>query len=58
MEQMLQDAREAAAVMKHKYNLPLALIIVDTMAAASGVADENDAAQTQVVMNAHVVPRP
>jgi RecA-family ATPase len=57
-EQMLQDAREAAAVMKHKYNLPLALIIVDTMAAASGVADENDAAQTQVVMNAHVVPRP
>jgi RecA-family ATPase len=51
LEQMKKDARDAAAVMQSRYGLPLALIVVDTMAAASGVEDENDAAQGQAVMN-------
>lgn len=37
--------------MQEQYGLPLALIIIDTVAAGAGFDDENSAAETQKVMN-------
>ena len=51
LERMIEIAHEAAMGMKEKFALPLALIVIDTMAAAAGFQDENDAAQAQAVMN-------
>ena len=51
LERLIEIAQEAAIGMKEKFGLPLAMIVIDTMAAAAGFADENDAAQAQAVMN-------
>jgi hypothetical protein len=48
---LVEIAREAEAGMRKKFGLPLALIAVDTMAAAAGFQDENDSANAQSVMN-------
>lgn len=45
-------ARAVADDLEAKHGVPLVLIIVDTMAAAAGFTDENDAAQGQRAMNA------
>jgi hypothetical protein len=47
-------AQEAAARIKAEFDLPLALIVIDTIASAAGYrksGDENDAATTQAVIN-------
>ena len=47
-------ANEAAARMKDEFDVPLALIVIDTIVAAAGFVksgDENDAAVGQVIMN-------
>lgn len=51
-DQLMLTADIAAAEMRERYDLPLALIIVDTVAAGAGFDDENSAAETQKVMNA------
>ena len=43
-------ATAAAAKMRAEFDLPLALIVIDTLMAASDFEDENDAAQGQKVM--------
>ena len=48
---LIKLAREAAAAMKERFGVDLALIVIDTMAAAAGFESENDAAQAQQVMN-------
>ncbi|MBP2497805.1 hypothetical protein ABID82_004010 [Methylobacterium sp. PvP062] len=45
-------ADAAVRELRERYDLPLALIIVDTVAAGAGFDDENSAAETQKVMNA------
>lgn len=45
-------AEQAAALLRERYDLPLALIIIDTVAAGAGFDDENSAAETQKVMGA------
>ena len=44
-------AAEAAARCRAEFDLPLALIVVDTLTAAAGFDDENSASETQKVMN-------
>ena len=51
IELMVEIARKAASEMQEKFNLPIALIVIDTMAAAARFENENDAAQAQAVMN-------
>ena len=48
---LISTAEEAAEEMQERYRLPLALIVVDTVAAGAGFDDENSAAETQKVMN-------
>jgi hypothetical protein len=43
-------AKEAAELLRERYGLPLALIVIDTVAAGAGFDDENSAAETQKVM--------
>ena len=45
-------AKLAAEHMAEAFDLPLALIVVDTVAAGAGFVDENSAAEAQRVMNA------
>jgi hypothetical protein len=45
-------AKAAAERMEEAYGLPLALIVIDTVAASAGVTDENAAAENHRVMNA------
>lgn len=45
-------AKVAAEHLASAFNLPLALIVLDTVAAAAGFTDENSAAEAQRVMNA------
>ncbi|ACA20975.1 conserved hypothetical protein [Methylobacterium sp. 4-46] len=42
----------AVSQLRERYDLPLALIVLDTVAAGAGFDDENSAAETQRVMNA------
>ena len=49
---LVATARSAAEIMRQRFGLPLALIVIDTVAAASGVVDENAAAEGHRVMNA------
>src|SRR5262249_24803843 len=51
LEHMVDVAHQAQAGMQEKFGLPLALNVVDTMAAAAGFEDENNAAEAQNVMN-------
>ena len=50
--QLVAVAKAAAGHLREGFDLPLALIIVDTVAAAAGFGDENSAAEAQRVMNA------
>ena len=52
LDRLIATAQVAARHMRERFDLPLALIIVDTLAAASGVSSENDSAEGQKVMNA------
>jgi hypothetical protein len=52
VEHLALTAEAAAAEMRERYDLPLVLIIIDTVAAGAGFDDENSAAETQKVMNA------
>ncbi|ACB28436.1 ATP-binding protein [Methylobacterium radiotolerans] len=44
-------AEAAAARFRSAFDLPLVLIVIDTLAAAAGFDDENSAAETQKVLN-------
>lgn len=48
---LLEFVSAAAKAMTEKYNVPLVLIIIDTLAAAAHFKDENDAAEGQKVMD-------
>lgn len=48
---LLQFAEEAAKRMQEKYNVPLVLIIIDTLAASARFKDENAAAEVQQAMD-------
>jgi hypothetical protein len=50
--QLVVVAKAAAEQLRRVFDLLLALIIVDTVAAAAGFGDENSAAEAQRVMNA------
>ncbi|BAU89367.1 hypothetical protein MPPM_0762 [Methylorubrum populi] len=50
--QLVETAKVAAEHLAEAFDLPLALIIIDTMAAGAGFMDENSAAEAQRVMNA------
>lgn len=52
LDRLIATARAAADRMREEYAVPLALIIIDTVSAAAGFADENSAAEGQKVMNA------
>ncbi|CAA2157064.1 hypothetical protein MBRA_02482 [Methylobacterium brachiatum] len=45
-------ARHAAERMRSEFDLPLALIVIDTIAAGAGFDDENSSAEGQKLMNA------
>lgn len=51
VETLILTALQAAEVMRERYDLPLALIVVDTVAAGAGFEDENSAAEAQKLMN-------
>jgi len=51
VEWMIAKAREEQAYFQNQFGLDLVLIGIDTMAAAAGWQNENDAAQAQIVMN-------
>jgi hypothetical protein len=50
--ELIAMAREAEMETQQKFGVPLAVILVDTMSAAAGFADENSAADVQPVMDA------
>jgi hypothetical protein len=50
LEKLKAHAQEAAKHAREKFDLPLALIVIDTVSAAAGFTDENSAAETQKVM--------
>ncbi|MCJ2068156.1 AAA family ATPase [Methylobacterium sp. J-030] len=50
--QLATVAKMAAEHLAKVFDLPLALIVIDTVAAGAGFTDENSAAETQRVMNA------
>lgn len=52
LEILVATARAAADRLKTEFDIPLALIIIDTVAAGAGFDDENAAAENQKVMNA------
>ncbi len=54
VDKLCRLANEAAAELKRKFDLPVALIIIDTMITAAGFAagEDNDAAAAQKVMTA------
>ena len=51
---LCRTANQAAADLHHKFGLPVALIVIDTMITAAGFAagEDNDASAAQKVMNA------
>ena len=51
IERLKALAKQAAERLEQNFNCELALIVVDTLAAAAGFDDENSAAETQKVMN-------
>lgn len=52
LETLVATARAAEARLKSVHDLPLGLIVIDTMAAVAGWTDENDNAQAALVMDA------
>ena len=51
IEQLTHIAKEAADRMQSEFGVELVLIIVDTMSAAAGFADENSSSEGQLAMN-------
>lgn len=51
LPRLLAMAKEADAGMKERFDLPLVLIVFDTVAASAGFNDEDKAAEAQKVMN-------
>ena len=51
LEKIKAHAQEAAKRARERFDLPLALIVFDTLSAAAGFNDENSASETQKVMN-------
>ena len=49
--QLVAAARQAAQNIRDQFDLPLALIIIDTLSAAGNFKDANDAAEGQFIMN-------
>ena len=52
LEKLKAYAQEAAKRARDTFDLPLALIVIDTLSAAAGFDDENSASETQKVMSA------
>ncbi|GAA0256211.1 hypothetical protein LNAOJCKE_5444 [Methylorubrum aminovorans] len=52
VEILAKVAEQAADELRTRYDMPLALIVLDTVAAGAGFDDENSAAEAQRVMNA------
>lgn len=52
IQELTAVAMHCAAQLHDLYNLPLVLIVIDTVAAGAGFDDENSAAETQKAMNA------
>jgi AAA domain len=50
-EQLMALAKSAANQITEKFDLPLVLIIIDTLSASADFADANDAAEGQRIMN-------
>jgi AAA domain len=50
-DQLAAYADAASAIMGARFKTKLALIVIDTLAASAGFADENAAGETQAVMN-------
>jgi hypothetical protein len=50
LEKLKAHVQEAAKHAQEKFDLPLALIVIDTVSAAAGFTDENSASETQKVM--------
>ena len=50
LEKLKAHAQEAAKHALEKFDLPLVLIVIDTVSAAAGFTDENSASETQKVM--------
>jgi hypothetical protein len=50
-QRLLDAAKSAARHIKEQFDLPLALIIIDTLNAAANFKDGNDAAEGQFIMN-------
>ena len=51
LEKLKAYAEEAAKRARDTFDLPLALIVIDTLSAAAGFDDENSASETQKVMS-------
>ena len=51
MKQLTEMVINAAAQMKERFGLDLALIVIDTLSSAADFNDQNDAAEGQAVMN-------
>jgi hypothetical protein len=51
IEQLTQIAKEAADQMRSEFGVELVLVIIDTMSAAAGFADENSSSEGQLAMN-------
>jgi len=50
-DQLIAASLDAQRTIREKFNLPLALIVVDTLTAAANFKDGNDAAEGQFIMN-------
>jgi hypothetical protein len=50
-ERLKEAAKGAARTLREQFDLPLVLIVIDTLSAAANFKDGNDAAEGQVVMN-------
>jgi hypothetical protein len=50
LEKLKAHTQEAAKYAREKFDLPLALVVIDTVSAAAAFTDENSASETQKVM--------
>ena len=48
---LVETAKQAAQNIRDQFDLPLALIVIDTLSAAGNFKDANDAAEGQRIMN-------
>ena len=50
-DRLVATAKQAAQNIRDQFDLPLALIVIDTLSAAGNFKDANDAAEGQRIMN-------